>query len=725
MGSKIIQINKSNKSNKIQAEIYRINNSEDNTVHIRKDIDFNKFRTISVDVDNKQDEELLNNFVKSSPDIIVEDNQILKIQTCQPSIKNSIRRFWDKFTSFFHKPQLDTNNINNIPYPEYDLPSILDIKKKNEFIVDTRLWGVFASRCSYAWEKGYTGRGIVVAVLDTGLTNNPTPAFQNRVLEGVNTCGSGKPTSDTTDQNNHGSNCSGIIGMNYNKLFGVAPECTVLPIKVLGNEGNGSLDDIAEGLKYAIDLGADVCSLSLGGGGYSKIFHNIVKEVTSKGIIIVCASGNETSAVGYPAAYPECIPVGAYNKYNKISYFSNFGPELLNGVVAPGEDIIGINIDGIHESVMGGTSQATPHVAGCCALLKQISKKTVTPEIAREALANGAVKIIGVNAENQGNGKLDVPNTIFQCSQLIDKTKTQSISVKSNLRKFCRGSKGEIISEVQTKLKETGLYTDIVDGIYGRNTMDAVSKLTNGRSECLDEVEYKKLLNKDFPDAFSRALQLIIDFEGTGYRNIIGNFDGSILTWGIIGFTLSHGEIPEILTEIDEKYPEILKKYFVSAYGQLKKIIDSYRSNKDLQIFKMWGLSIQEDNKVKLLYKTAFMRLGDEPAVREIQKQRAKNVYGTRAQKLMDKYGLSEDVSFALCFDCSVQGFNEKGQKVAANEISRKKYNEAEKRKIIALANSETCNPRWKKDVWRRRALFIYNIGQIHGKNYDLKNWGF
>lgn len=724
MGSKIIQINKSNKSNKIQAEIYRIHNSEDNTVHIRKDVDFNKFRTISVDVNNQQDEEILDQFVKSSPDAIVEDNQILKIQTCQPSIKNSVRRFWDRFTSFFHKPQSDTNNISNIPYPEYDIPPISDIKKKNEYIVDTRLWGIFASRCSYVWDKGYTGRGIVVAVLDTGLTNNPTPAFQNRILEGVNTCGSGKPTSDTTDKQGHSSNCSGIIGMNYNKLFGVAPECTILPIKVLGDEGVGSLDDIAEGLKYAMDLGADICSMSLGGGGYSQIFHNIIKEVTSKGIIIVCASGNETSAVGYPAAYPECIPVGAYNKYNKISYFSNFGPEMSGGLIAPGEDIIGIHIDGVHESVMSGTSQATPHVSGTCALLKQISKKCVTPEIARQALANGAVKILGVNVENQGNGKLDVPNTILQCSQLI-KTKAQSISVKSNVRKFCRGSKGEIISQIQTKLKESGLYTDVIDGIYGRNTMDAVSKLTNGRSEYLDEVEYKKLLNKDFPDAFSRALQLIIDFEGTGYRNIIGNFDGSILTWGIIGFTLSHGEIPEILTEIDDKYPELLRKCFISGYSQLKAVIDKYRENKDLQLFKIWGYNIQEDNVVKSLYKTAFMKLGDEPAVREIQQQRAKNVYGTRAQKLMDKYGLSEDVSFALCFDCSVQGFNEKGQKVAASEISRKKYNETERRKIIALANSETCNPRWKKDVWRRRSLFVNRTGEIHGKKYDLGDWGF
>lgn len=172
------------------------------------------------------------------------------------------------------------------------------------------------------------------------------------------------------------THCAGIIAAvdNDQGVIGVAPECTLIPIKVLNNDGSGSYQSICKGLRTAIDMGADIISMSLGSSSEPPAdVHNLLIEATQKGIIVIAAAGNDGGGVNYPAKYNEVIAVGALDKNGNIAHFSSRGGELKS--VAPGVDIfstIPVNAYGL----MSGTSQACPFVAGLCALLLSYSRNT-------------------------------------------------------------------------------------------------------------------------------------------------------------------------------------------------------------------------------------------------------------------------------------------------------------------------------------------------------------
>ena len=172
------------------------------------------------------------------------------------------------------------------------------------------------------------------------------------------------------------THCAGIIAAvdNDQGVIGVAPESTLIPIKVLNNDGSGSYHAICKGLRTAIDMGADIISMSLGSSSEPPAdVHNLLIEATQKGIIVIAAAGNDGGGVNYPAKYNEVIAVGALDKNGNIAHFSSRGGELKS--VAPGVDIFStIPVDAY--GLMSGTSQACPFVAGLCALLLSYSRNT-------------------------------------------------------------------------------------------------------------------------------------------------------------------------------------------------------------------------------------------------------------------------------------------------------------------------------------------------------------
>src|SRR5690606_2525953 len=113
---------------------------------------------------------------------------------------------------------------------------------------------------------------------------------------------------------------------------------TLIPVKVLGDNGSGSVYGIIEGILHAANVGADVINMSLGGGGYVQAFDNACQTAMSKGVIIVAASGNEySSRISYPAAYDGVIAVGAVDSNRNRASFSNYGTGL--DVMAPGVNV--------------------------------------------------------------------------------------------------------------------------------------------------------------------------------------------------------------------------------------------------------------------------------------------------------------------------------------------------------------------------------------------------
>lgn len=211
---------------------------------------------------------------------------------------------------------------------------------------------------------------VTVAVIDSGLDNNH-PELKANLLPPYNAA---DPANGAfTDL--HGTHVAGIVAGGANNGIGgqgVAPNAKILPIDVF-NGGWGASDYIiAEGIMYAIEKGADVINMSLGGYMESSIFEEAVQKAIDAGITVVAAAGNEeTDEYSSPAHYDGVISVGATNDKNELAWFSNYGPSV--DIVAPGEDIYSTAFDyqkGTSFMKLSGTSMASPVVAGVVALLK-------------------------------------------------------------------------------------------------------------------------------------------------------------------------------------------------------------------------------------------------------------------------------------------------------------------------------------------------------------------
>jgi subtilisin family serine protease len=247
-----------------------------------------------------------------------------------------------------------------------------------------------------------TGAGAVVAVVDSGAK------FDHPDLAGHVGQGHDFVQNDATPQdgNGHGTHVSGIIGAASGNGIGVesvAPGATLMPVRVLGDDGGGSTDTVAKGVDYARTHGADVINLSLGsdvplvGAMGGDAFDAAVHRALAAGIVVVAASGNNgVPLCEQPAAGDGLLCVGAVDKRRQRSFFSSFGSGL--GLVAPGGSGTGVPGEDVLSTYKGsgyeelaGTSQAAPHVAGVAALL-----------VARGLRGQAAVKRILATATDLG-----------------------------------------------------------------------------------------------------------------------------------------------------------------------------------------------------------------------------------------------------------------------------------------------------------------------------------
>jgi len=293
-----------------------------------------------------------------------------------------------------------------------------------------------------AWDVTIGSPDRLIAILDSGL-NMAEPDISTQLWinpgeiagNGVDDDGNGYiddvhgydfayDDGDPSDVNGHGTNVAGIAGARGDNgigFAGVCMNCTVMTGRNLDNAGYGFYSDWAASIIYAVDMGAEVINMSEGGSSPSTILEDAVTYAWGANVPIVACMMNEDSSVPYyPAAYPQTIAVGATDWTDaRVSPFfwgggSSFGDHI--DVVAPGEEIYGLSTyTGYYGSYWGGTSQATPHVAGTVALMKELD-----PDLAAEAirglLHQTAVDQVGDPAEDtvgfdeyMGHGRLDIP----------------------------------------------------------------------------------------------------------------------------------------------------------------------------------------------------------------------------------------------------------------------------------------------------------------------------
>ena len=269
----------------------------------------------------------------------------------------------------------------------------------------TQQWGLDQIHAEEAW-TATTGAGAVVAVVDSGVDLTHPDLKANLVpgatfIECDPSCGNGDwkgPDGVGNDGDEHGTHVSGIVAAvtdNGLGVAGTAPDAQIMPIKAL-EEGSGSFEDIANGIRYAVDHGADVVNLSIGAlpgvqaltiTGVESTVTEAIAYAADNGVLVVAAAGNESFPVcDTPSFEPGALCVTSTDRQELPSWFSNGAVKPdLEAVAAPGgaglvfceDDIVSTVPVGTGNPTCGetdydyyaGTSMATPHVAGVGALL--------------------------------------------------------------------------------------------------------------------------------------------------------------------------------------------------------------------------------------------------------------------------------------------------------------------------------------------------------------------
>ncbi len=277
-----------------------------------------------------------------------------------------------------------------VVYADPDLKVELDESEVN--VNDPMIGDQYALRkveASKAWFVNPGKDSVKIAIVDTGVDLDH-PDLKNKLLPGYNALEPGKPPKDDSRHGTHVSGISAAISNNGIGVAGLAANCKIIPVKVLGANG-GSLASIADGLTWAADNGADVVNMSLGTYTEDQTLGDAVKYALGKIVVCIATMGNDNMEKRrYPAAFPGMIAVGSTDENDKKSNFSNYGSWMT--VSAPGSNILSslptyMSPNGYGK--LSGTSMAAPLVTGLAALVR--SQHTgMAPKDVAKILQNSA-----------------------------------------------------------------------------------------------------------------------------------------------------------------------------------------------------------------------------------------------------------------------------------------------------------------------------------------------
>ena len=281
-----------------------------------------------------------------------------------------------------------------------------------------------------AWAAGYTGAGVTVAVLDSGVEQSHPDLAGQEIAER-----NFSKAPDGVDRFGHGTHVASILagtGSRSNGRYrGVAPGARLLDGKVLDDSGFGTDSEMIAGMQWAADMGARIVNLSVGGTDTPEI--DLVEETVNtlsaqRGILFVTAAGNNfrPQTIDSPGSADAALTVGAVDRDGAMAGFSSRGPRLGDGAVKPDLTAPGVGIVAARHSAgtigdpvepgytaLSGTSMATPHVAGAAALLAQ-QHPDWTGAALKAALVASAQPNPGAGAFEQGAGRVDVARAITQ-----------------------------------------------------------------------------------------------------------------------------------------------------------------------------------------------------------------------------------------------------------------------------------------------------------------------
>jgi len=260
------------------------------------------------------------------------------------------------------------------------------------------------------YDKNITGKGIKIAVLDTGVDMSSKDLS---IIKGVNFVGDN--SADYNDDNGHGTKIAGVIGARKNdfNLIGIAPDSDLYIAKVANKHGNVRYEDLVEGIRWAIEQKVDLINISLEFEEDNNALYYAIKEAIDNNIIIIASSGNVRfegdTYSSYPGSYSEVIAVGMLDDYGQI-YSDEFKNKKVD-VYAPGEDIAALYLNN-KMTLDTGVSFATAYTTGYSALIIQSNKE-------KNKIMNRAALISQLKNDLETNLSFGLENIILITSMIL------------------------------------------------------------------------------------------------------------------------------------------------------------------------------------------------------------------------------------------------------------------------------------------------------------------
>lgn len=279
----------------------------------------------------------------------------------------------------------------------------------NDVLYPDYQWNLSMIEAEVGWNLTRGNENVTIAVLDTGVDLDH-PDLIHRITEGYNALWD---HDRPHDDNGHGTHVAGIIASQTNNREGIAGITwynRIMPVKVMNAEGSGTSFDIAKGIVWAADHGADVINLSLGNYEPSAVLEEAIQHAYRKNVIIIAAAGNEnTDHPSYPAAYPEVLGVTAIGKDRERAEFSNYGDYV--SVAAPGVNIAS-TYPNRQYAELSGTSMAAPHVTALAGLVKSLHPALTNEEVMN--IITGTAVDLGEPGPDvyYGSGLIDIVNAL-------------------------------------------------------------------------------------------------------------------------------------------------------------------------------------------------------------------------------------------------------------------------------------------------------------------------
>jgi serine protease len=271
-------------------------------------------------------------------------------------------------------------------------------------------WNMERVGATRAWDFA-TGRGVTVAVVDTGIACETYGPFMKGTDLADTECVGGwnfvTKNEHANDDQGHGTHVAGTIAQSTNNglgATGIAFHARLMPVKVLNESGFGTTADVADGIRWAAEHGAHVINLSLGGPRNSGVLQKAINYAIGRGSVVVAAAGNTGGHVQFPGASDGVIGVSATGPDDKLAKFSSRGDGV--DVAAPGVDVVQQTIckKGRDKCEVfpgySGTSMASPHVAGVAALMVGLG---VTDPVAVENAIRKTARVVDTS---DGGAKL-------------------------------------------------------------------------------------------------------------------------------------------------------------------------------------------------------------------------------------------------------------------------------------------------------------------------------